>query len=49
MLHWRNRKVSPDGIGTRHITYGIKRVWEGSFQDHNVLYLSYIVRGSHWG
>ena len=49
MLYWGNRRVSPDGIGTRHITYGIKRVWKGSFQDHNVPYIGYIMRGSHWG
>ena len=49
MLHWGNRRVHPDGIGTGNITYGMKRVWKGSFQDHNVPYLSYIVRGSHRG
>ena len=49
MLHQGNRRVSPDGVGTRHITYGIKRVWKSSFQDHNVPYLGYIMRGSHWG
>ena len=49
MLHWKNRRVSPDGVGTGHIAYGVKRVWKGSFQDHNVLYLRCIMRRSHWG
>ena len=39
MLHWGNRSVSLDDIGTGHITYGTKRVWKGSFQDHNVPFL----------
>ena len=36
MLHWDNRRVSPDGVGTRHIANGVKGVGESSLQCHDV-------------
>ena len=40
MLKRGNARVGPDGIGPRHIPYGVKASWEGSLQadyvlDHN--------------
>ena len=42
-----NIRVSPDGIGPRHIAYGIEGVWEGLLQGNYVLDHGGRSRGSH--
>ena len=37
MLDWGDESVSPDGIGSRHVAYGVKGAREDSLQGNNVL------------
>ena len=47
MLYWGYGRVGPNGVGTRHITNGVKGVGECSLQCHYVLDLVGSTRGSH--
>ena len=46
MLNRSRARISPDGVGPRHIPYGIKGSWEGSLQGNYVLDHSCGERGS---
>ena len=38
MLDRACKRVSPDGVGPRHVAYSIEGVWEGLLQGNNVLH-----------
>ena len=47
MLDWGNARVSPDGIGPKHIHYGVEGSQEGLLQGDYVLDYGSSARGSH--
>ena len=47
MLDWCDARVGPEGIGPRHIPYGVKGSLEGLLQGDFVLDCGSGARGSH--
>ena len=47
MLNRGNVRVSPDGVGPRHVPYSIEGAWEGSPQGNYVLDHSGGSKGNH--